>query len=185
MAEIKSAIELAMEKTKSLVMDEQERRNFAEKEAENKVRVLLRRFREGLADLGDTRDAFQEIRVDDRAKRAVLVDVVTREFDILDRDKVFVDLLDSVCGLPEAIRDELKVIRKRYEEELERRAMIFRERLRDELKVQGLSGTALELNLEGWDPWQQEARETKGAFERRIIDWKKAVEQSCGRHGTP
>ena len=184
MAEIKSAIELAMERTKSLVMDEEEKRDFAAKDVENRVRTLLRRFREGLADLLETKESFWGIPGDDGAKRAILVDVLTTEFDILDKDKGLIDLLDNVCGLPEAVRSELKAIRNRYQEEIDRRSMIVRERVREDLKRQGLSGPALEPNLDGWEAWEQEAQDTKRAFERRVADWRKLVEKSCGRTGS-
>jgi hypothetical protein len=184
MAEIKSAIELAMERTKSLVMDDDEKRDFEAKDVENRLKALLRRFREGLADLDDTRESFREMKGDEGIKRALLVDTLTREFDILDRDGMLIDLLDSLCGLPDEVRKELKAIRSRYEAALEQRAMIVRERILQELHDQGLSGTAVEPNLEGWEQWQQEKRETKDAFQRRIADWKKLVDQFCRQSGS-
>ena len=50
MGEIKSAIELAMERTKNLVTDEEERRSLARQDIENKARVVLRRYLAGMAE---------------------------------------------------------------------------------------------------------------------------------------
>jgi len=50
MAEIKSAIQLAMERTQGLVMDEKEKRSMAMKELAANVLSIFRRYRESLAD---------------------------------------------------------------------------------------------------------------------------------------
>ena len=54
MAEIKSAIELAMEKTKNLVIDSKEREEMAVKEIEDKVKAVIRRFMEEMIDHVDS-----------------------------------------------------------------------------------------------------------------------------------
>ena len=50
MAKIKSAIELAMEKTKNLVMDQKEKEEFERRGLEDKLRAVMRRFLEGMTD---------------------------------------------------------------------------------------------------------------------------------------
>jgi hypothetical protein len=55
MAEIKSAIELAMEKTKGLVMDDREKRSLALRELAAGMMTIYRRYREGLTGDDETR----------------------------------------------------------------------------------------------------------------------------------
>ena len=50
MSEIKSAIELAMERTRNLVMDDEEKRQASVRDREQKMTALLRRFMENMID---------------------------------------------------------------------------------------------------------------------------------------
>ncbi|HQM77478.1 MAG TPA: hypothetical protein PLF87_09745, partial [Syntrophorhabdaceae bacterium] len=51
MAVIKSAIELAMERTKNIVLGDEEKKVLAGKEADNRLRSIVRRFFSGITDI--------------------------------------------------------------------------------------------------------------------------------------
>ena len=95
MAKIKSAIELAMERTKNLVMDEKEKEEFARRGLEDKLRAVMRRFLEGMtgresfsADSGASRGK--------REKRLLLVDLAFRNSSIQVIRRGFFELLELV-----------------------------------------------------------------------------------------
>ena len=64
MAEIKSAIELAMEKTRNLVVDSKEREAMAIKDIEDKVKAVLRRYMEEMVDDEDAAKELNKINAD-------------------------------------------------------------------------------------------------------------------------
>ncbi len=87
MAEIKSAIELAMERTSNLVMDEEEKRGLVRKDLEGRLKAAMRRFLEGMTDrerfLGD----YEGIKGDRREKRSILAGLLIQGFETFDRER--------------------------------------------------------------------------------------------------
>ncbi len=81
MAEIKSAIELAMEKTKDLVMDDREKRSLALKELAAGMMTIYRRYREGLSGDDETKAQLDALECDSIQKRKMALDILTDEFE--------------------------------------------------------------------------------------------------------
>jgi hypothetical protein len=183
MAEIKSAIELAMERTKSLVMDDKERQALAAKEAETKIRGLVRRFSEGVIEDEDFGKEFARIGMEDVEKRAILIDVIAGELDFQRDEERLLGLLALVgVGLSEEAQGELEILKKRCSGDLEMKELIIRQRVTERLGQAGITGDALVPNLEAWDEWKEGREETMAAFRKRLRAWKERLQESSGRH---
>jgi hypothetical protein len=176
MAEIKSAIELAMERTKTLVMDDDERQALAAKEAEAKLRGLVRRFGEGLLTRDGFGDEFARITMDGAAKRALLIDVIAGELDFREEEGKLLELLTlGGVGLSEELLRELEVLKKRCSDDLEMKELVIRQRVAERLGQAGMSGDALVPNLEAWDEWKEGREETMAVFRKRLREWKERL----------
>jgi hypothetical protein len=175
MAEIKSAIELAMERTKNLVMDEKEKERSLIQEGENRLKGFVRRFLEGSVDVDDFRAQYDKLDLPEDSKRALVVDIVVSGFDVGEDTKLF-DLLHVVDrSLDEGLRKELDSLEKQFSKALEKKSGEVRKRILNRLKEMGISGTALEPNLTAWDEWKEAAAETKKAFNQPLQRWKDQV----------
>jgi hypothetical protein len=175
MAEIKSAIELAMERTKGFVMDEKEKEKSLIQEAESRLKALVRRFLDGAVDMDDFRNHYNKIGLTENAKRALLVDVIVNGFDVGEDAKSF-DLLQLTGRkLDNRLKAELDDLQGQFSESLEKKNGEVRKRILGRLKSIGIAGTALEPNLAAWDEWRQAAIETKQAFSSSLGKWKDEV----------
>jgi len=181
MSEIKSAIELAMEKTKSLIMNDEEKKIYAIEEMANRIRALLRRYIEGMVKKEDIAEELAGIQGDDAAKQSVFVDVLIEEFDMQGEKMKLVDLFEFAgIGLTDLLRVELETLRGRFEEQLERKEIVARKDIIDSLEKRGISGDAIELNLEEWNEWNQMIEETMNIFKKRISEWKSKLKAANG-----
>ena len=173
MAEIKSSIELAMEKTKNLVMDEEERKLSALRDTENKIRATLRRYLEGMIERDDVEKEMEEIKGDEGLKRSLLIDLLIEEFDIGSDNTRLLELFYIVNGgLQESLKKELATLKNKFKEEMEKRGMIIRERIAGRLREMGITGDGVEPNIEEWDEWKEGLEESGAVFKKRIAEWK-------------
>lgn len=184
MAEIKSAIELAMERTKNLVMDEEEKRALARKELDVRVRGVVRRHLEGLTGVSGFRGEFENLKGDDEEKKTVLLAILFEELDLRRENGVVLDLLDVVNGrLDPALREELHSIRRQFLEEMASQEDGARGRILERLSMAGISGEGIEPNLEAWPEWQESMDETNRALQHKVESWKERASRAVNLSG--
>ena len=175
MAEIKSAIELAMERTKNLVMDEEEKEKSLIRDAENRLKAIVRRFLDGAVCIDDFQNQYDKIELTERTKRSLLVDIVVGGFDVGEDAKLF-DLLHVVDRkMDDRLKKQLDTFQSHFSEALEKKSGEVRKRILNRLKKMGITGSSLEPNLAAWDEWKEAVTETKMAFRSQLQQWKDEV----------
>jgi hypothetical protein len=181
MAEIKSAIELAMERTRNLVMDDEEKRASRIRETENRTRAILRRYLEGMVETDRAMEEFDEIAGDRRLKRETLVASLFEEIDITRDNSRSLALLGAIGGSPvsSVIRDFEKM-EEQFSREMEKQETTVRKRVENRLKDMGISGTAVEPNVGEWDEWFAAREKTGLDFNGRIKEWKERFVKAAG-----
>jgi hypothetical protein len=176
MAEIKSAIELAMERTRNLVMDEEEKRESRNKEIENKVRAILKRYLESIIEADQALEDVAEVKAPEGQKRRLLANLVLEEFDITALSPRVLDVLRHVVRcLPGSFMGELDAILSEFGLSMEKEEGVVREKIRERLDGMGIAGDGLEPNVEAWEEWTQAREETAQAFKERIDEWKRRL----------
>ena len=179
MAEIKSAIELAMEKTKNLVIDSKEREEMAVKEIEDKVKAVIRRFTEEMIDHEDAAKELNKIQADSALKRTIIINNLVDQFDVHKDNKRLFTLFHALeIDLPKTIRGEFEKLNGKFREEVGDREMAIRKRIKDVLAGLDITGSAIEPNLDAWEEWHEEIRRTSNIFEKRIEELKDKVKAS-------
>src|SRR5512135_2260433 len=175
MAEIKSAIELAMERTKNFVMDDEEKEKLLIQDAENRLKAIVRRFLDGAVCIDDFQNQYDKIELTEGAKRALLVDIVVSGFDVGEDGKLFDLLHVADRKMDDRLKEQLEIFQKRFSEAMEKKSGEVRKRVLDRLKKMGITGSALEPNLVAWDEWKEAVAETKEAFRSQLQQWKDEV----------
>jgi hypothetical protein len=177
--EIKSAIELAMEKTKNLVMDEGEKRAFARKGLEERLRALMRRFFEGMIGREEFLAEYRGMKAEKRDLALLVIDMIIEEFGRegeKDRPFELLELLGEEAG--GGLAEEARALRDGFREELRADVSGVREKIMTRLGEMGISGEALEPNIEEWDEWKDAAQKRGSLFRKRLYEWKDKAERA-------
>jgi hypothetical protein len=173
MSAIKSAIELAMERTKGLVMDDEERKSLALKETENKVKAVVKRYLEGIIERNGVDKEIARIKADEGLKKSILIDRLIDEFDINSNNDRLLKILNVICeGLKEPFKYDMEIMQNKFLEETVKSEIVIREKVLNRLREIGITGSGVEPNVQAWDEWNENVEETGRAFKERIIEWK-------------
>ncbi len=164
-----------MERTKNLVMDEKEKEESLVREAENRLKALVRRFLDGAVDIDDFRAQYDKVELKEGAKRSLLIDIVAEGFDAGEDAKLFALLHVADRKMDDRLKKELEKFQVRFSEAMEDRSEEVRKRILSRLKKMGITGSAIEPNLPVWDEWKEAAAETKEAFRGQLQQWKDKV----------
>ena len=166
MGEIKSTLDIIMEKTKGLTMTEEEKEAFRKKETEGKVRGLLQRFldgfidaerlKDGIGSLGEKRSAV--------AREALLRECMGRMEPGAD-NTILLDALENAAGLDIA---PIRKIILDYNQDLEQQKMDRKQVLQKNLKGLGISGTAVIPNIHADQEWIRHLSEMNKGFREKV-----------------
>ncbi len=176
MAEIKSAIQLAMERTQGLVMDDKEKQSMARKELASSVVSIFRRYRENLADDVEAEAELDALKCDNETKKKIVLDLLGEEFessgDISSFDRLF-SFIRFV--IDERSYRELKEIERSFADELEKEKSGIKGRILKDLSEAGIEGDSVEPNVEAWPKWLEASSEIRRSFRRQIDEWKNGI----------
>lgn len=169
MGEIRSTLDIIMEKTKGLTMSDEEKRALREREISGRIKGLVQRYRDSLLDLD--RLKVEMAHLQERDKEAA---------DRLIREELFMRLEpeNDKVGLLRALEEILKIdaepIRQRLSDlkaELEEDRSAYEKVLLERLRKRGISGSAVMPNVAADGDWQalvsrktQTAREDSAAL---------------------
>lgn len=166
MAEIKSTLDLIMERTKNLTLTGEERAILHRRELENKVRGWVGRYREGLISIGDIGENLKGNQADEEVILELLREEILQNIDPDENPDKMPDkmnakllaLLSTVGGMNAA-----PIIRRldAYRKDVERQWGKYAESALLRLEGKGIHGSAVIPNLEkdeGWTSWRTSSR---------------------------
>ena len=179
MGEIKSTLELAMERTRKLAITQEEKEEIKRQELLKKATGLCHRYMEGRVPLHEILRQIE--RMADQEKSKVKKVLLSQWVEALslesDHERLF-DGIESlrgmkVSGLREKFQllvSEYQVERKKTEQDIERQAI-------EELKTEGIFGTAVVPRLEGNPKWRECTQAMTALFRKRVEEVKEALER--------
>ncbi len=176
MAEIKSAVELAMERTKGLRLSHEEMEKMKEEEIQSKAVSLVNRFLEVDVHLRDVEKEFAKFDPQQSKHLEQLFLHHLIEAMNLDRDNdlIFQGLeafLPTSAWTVKKIKDLLQKYQRRKKDEFEKTQtdwLAGLERL-------GISGSAVFPKVEGSPEWEQAMAVFKPGFEEELKKLKKGI----------
>jgi len=166
MGEIKSTLDIIMEKTKGLTVTKEEKETFRKKEAEGKVRGLLQRFLDGFIDLERLKNEIGDFgdKHDGIMGEALLRECMGRMAPGADNTKLL-DALENALGLDIA---PIQKILQDYNHDLEQQRINRQQVIQKKLEESGISGTAVIPNINADQNWIRYLSEMKKGFQEKI-----------------
>ena len=166
MGEIKSTLDIIMEKTKNLKMTDEEEREFRKRDIEGKVRGVLQKFLDGLMDSNRLKEKLNGLgeKQYTMAKEALLRECVDRMEPGADNSPIL-DALENAASLDTS---PVKKILLEYHQDLEQQKNVREKVLENRLEERGISGTAVVPNIYSDKEWIQYLSEVKRGFREKV-----------------
>ncbi len=156
MAEIKSTLELALERSKRFTLSEKEKEEIKQKEIQEKILSLFHRYGEGRLSLNDLQREID--RMEERVRKPVKEELLKRWLEALSLSGENERSLRGIEWLKQQPIDEVKAhlqnLTEQYQREKDRIREEVRTQLSEALRKEGFGGDAIEPNVEmskGWE----------------------------------
>ncbi len=167
MGEIKSTLDLVMEKTKHLSLSDEEKQTQKKVEREKRVNGLLQKYQDQVISIEQLHTEYarlkQELNLPDDS---FLVHQTMNKIDPTGDNRLLLELLNQFCS---SGIDRIDSILSEFQDELNSLSSYRMLELREELAGKySISGSAVVPNLEADDAWQAEAGEIRSRFEEKL-----------------
>ena len=167
MGEIKSTLDLVLEKTKHLSQSSEGKQAQKQKDIENRLNGLLQKYQDGLLSLGQLQRDYEALKKEfNLPDNAILAGYVINRLDPGLDNRALFEVLEHCCQLDYA--GLLDVINE-YQAEYHTAAQSRMEALKESLDQKyNISGSAVVPNLESDEQWHQDAQALNAAFEQKL-----------------
>ena len=171
MAEIKSTLDLIMEKTQNMTLSEEEKKEIRQQELSRKIKGWIRKYEDDVLNLKTIQS---EIDKDDVARQTELKNALQKEvIQRIEPDKdnaMYYQLLEEICGID--ILTIVNMIHQFQNTMEDERAIILKE-LNRRLEEKEISGTAVIPSLYSDAEWNIR-------YDQSIEDFKKQIRLIAG-----
>jgi hypothetical protein len=177
MGEIKSTLDLVLEKTRNLTLSREERLDLARQELDKRVNSLLTRYLDNLLPLSTLREEMEKIDTQEHGLAYQLLKKhLLAHFDLDGDNSLILSALSEIVNFN---IDPLTVLQREYESEKEESRKLFSEKALSALEERGVSGSALVPNLDQDPEWNQFLE----GFRKRYQESIRTIEN--GSQGSP
>lgn len=177
MGEIKSSLELALERTKGLKISEKEREEIKRKEIVQKAEALANRYREGSISINEIQKEIEKM----EKKRAMeiehyLVDHWIQGLSLNLRDERILDGIEVLRKKPmDEIKREFRSLIVSYQEEKENTKRKLGTIILEGLKKEGFDGSAIEPRIESSPLWEKESLRIDQSYQEGLEKLKERL----------
>jgi len=177
MAEIKSTLELALERTKNMVISEKEKKEIRQKKLLEKARGLLHRYREGHAPLSELQKEIE--RLDEKTSAAAKDFLLSQWIDALSLKEEDERLIKGIewlkNGRLEEIPQRFRHLLFQYRKEMDKTRQETRTQLVEALKREGITGSAIDPNVEGNPLWKEAVERLDHLYGERLEEIRRQL----------
>ncbi|MHC1726390.1 MAG: hypothetical protein AB9866_10335 [Syntrophobacteraceae bacterium] len=157
MADIKSTLDLVMERTRHLSMSEEDRREQAAAELKANINRLTQKYLDGTIDSGKFHDEFTRLEgASSPSARAIAVAEIGRRIELTLDNRSILELLKHGVGIDVSV---VESILDRYRITVAAEERDVTEQLRKSLLKEGISGSAVVPNPEANNAWAMRREE--------------------------
>ena len=166
MGEIRSTMDIIMEKTKNMTMSEEEKAEFNRKALQVKVKGLVQKFLDDLIPLPSIRLEMESEKKKHPAQAEELLkgELMERLEPESNNEKVF-QLLEEILGID---TNPFKRVMTEFQEKVTKERALKVEGLRKKLAEREISGPAVVPNPDLDENWSQFYKESKGACKEQL-----------------
>ena len=167
MGEIKSTLDLVLEKTRHFSQTSEEKQAQTLKNTENRINGLLQKYLDGLLSIEQLQRDYEKFKAEFKLpNHAALVGQVISRLDPGQDNLVLFEVLDLCCHLDSS---GLGDVINQYQAGYQKAVQIRMEALKESLaQKHNISGSAVVPNLETDDNWRQEAQAMTAAVEEKL-----------------
>jgi hypothetical protein len=165
MAEIKSTLDIIMERTKNLTLTEEEKKSIRTKEVKSRVKGWLQRYTDGALIIRDLKENMEQERVVSPEAAALLREECLDHLEPEADNRKLFQLMEEILGIDTAPFQRL--IDDFNEEILKYQVGATRES-GDVLHSQGISGTAVLPNLNLSPAWNAHLESAREQFRNKL-----------------
>jgi hypothetical protein len=164
--EIKSTLDLVLEKTRNLTLSEEEKLDLARDELDKKIRGIAGKYLDNLLPLNRIKDELETMESSGPDFPSKLFTVHLLAHVDLDVDiSAILSALKEVVGFDTA---PLAALQEEYKAEKEKAQRSFAEDALSALNERGVSGSAVVPNLDGIPQWVQFQRDLSERYRERL-----------------
>ena len=167
MAEIKSTLDLVMERTRNLTLSSEEKQVQKDKETGNRIKGLVQKFQDGLLTSGQLKKEYGRLKKDsDLPDDSLMIKEILTRLDPHQDSQILLETLEECCRLDTArLRAFINDYRAAYNRAAQKRSAQLKE---DLAQNHSIAGTAVIPNLDADGQWQQAAQDMRRQFEDRL-----------------
>ncbi len=166
MAEIKSTLDLVLERTRHLTLSEDEKLGLKRKELEEKVRTIVNRYLNKTLPLGELKEEMEKM---GNNQQGLVRDFLTRyllaHFNLDADNSMVLPALREIAGIDTA---QLTTLQREYEAEKEKRKNSLIQENLSALEKRGISGSAVVPNVGRVPEWDQFLKSLSQRYEERL-----------------
>jgi hypothetical protein len=177
MGEIKSTLELVMERTKKFAISEKEKEEMKQKEVLQKATGLFHRYREGHLSLNEILKQIEKM----EKKIAITVreSLLSQWIDALSLDDDDERILKGIESLKQQSIKEVKQkfhhLLSQYQGEKEKVKEKVKVQFTEALRKDGIYGSALEPKIEGGELWKKENEKLDHSYGLKLEEIKEQL----------
>jgi len=177
MGEIKSTLELAMERTKRFSISNEEKAEIKRKEIMQKVTSLFNRYLEGYLPLNEILKEIEKM----EEKTAIVMkeSLLSQWIDALSLNGEGERLFKGIESLKQRSIDEVKQnfhrLLSQYQKEKKKVEEALRIQFTEALKRDGIYGSAVEPKLEGNELWKKENEKLNQSYRTQLEEIKEQL----------
>jgi hypothetical protein len=177
MGEIKSTLDLALERTRKMAISDKEKEEIKQKEILRKASSLFHRYMEDRASIDET---LREIeKMEEKAGGPAKETLLTLWTDALSLSKENEKCLKGIEALKgPRVREVIQELRRlfaRFREDKEKAKQEIRGQLTEELKKAKIYGSAVKPKIEGSEIWEERIGELEAPYQVRLKEMKRQI----------
>lgn len=166
MAEIKSTLDIIMEKTKGLTMTDEEKRELKRKEMAGKFKGLVQKFLDNIIELDRLKvEAVAVGEGHEEMFRRVSIQEVIGRMGPEDGNEPLLEILESTIGMDTG---PIREFMADFESKLEKERAAHEKGLKKGLKEKGISGSAVIPNLDADSQWRDYVSKLNETFRKEV-----------------
>lgn len=174
MGEIKSSIELAMERTKGLTFTEEERRKLEEEKERRLAQAMVSQYMRGEMSLSELER--KRLQAPPSARLALDKALIESLSSGMDNFPLILEAVERFLGKGHRkILQRLKDLSIEWGQLLQKRKRKLKAELREELACRGVEGSAVEPHVEGSPLWEKALRELQLQFQDKLVEAQELV----------
>ena len=167
MGEIKSTLDLVLEKTKNLTLSSEEKEEQKQKEIDNRIKGMIQKYQDGILSKNQLISDYELMKKDfNMSQNNMLILEITKRIEMDQDNHPMLELLQECCTIDTAA---IETIIENYQKTYLTASQNRMEQLKKDLEQQyNIKGSAVVPNLDADEHWQQETREMRVGYEEQL-----------------